>query len=290
MDATEVTNAQYREFVKATGYKTVAERPLDWEELKKQVPPGTPKPADDVLQPGSVVFMPPDQPVALNNVQNWWQWTVGANWQHPEGPNSNLDGRDQHPVVHIAFEDAVAYAKWADKRLPTEAEWEFAARGGLERKRFTWGDQPYDDEKPLCNIWQGEFPWKNTLTDKYLRTAPVKTFPPNGYGLYEMAGNVWEWCSDFYRADAYVRRTVQSKGEVIENPKGPNDSWDPNDAVESNPKHVIRGGSFLCHVTYCESYRPSARRGEAPDTGMSHLGFRCVKSGPIHVQTPKPTD
>jgi formylglycine-generating enzyme required for sulfatase activity len=257
MDTTEVTNAQFRAFVTATNYKTIAERPVDWEELKKQVPPGTPKPADEMLQPGSMVFSPPDHPVSMGDPSQWWQWTIGANWQHPEGPASDLQGRDDHPVVQVSYEDAVAYAKWAGKRLPTEAEWEFAARGGLSQKRFVWGGEDIDDEHPRCNIWQGQFPWKNTLDDKFLRTSPAKTFAPNGYGLYDMAGNVWEWCSDLYRADEYARDVKAANGEAIVNPKGPNDSWDPDDSVPSNPKQVIRGGSFLCHKSYCESYRPA---------------------------------
>lgn len=276
MDETEVTNAQYRAFVEATGYKTLAERPVDWEELKKQVPPGTPKPPDEMLQPGSLVFTPPDHEVSMADVGGWWTWTTGANWRCPEGPGSNLEGRENHPVVHIAFEDATAYAKWAGKRLPTEAEWEFAARGGLAKKKFVWGDDELKEGQPRCNIWQGEFPTKNTLEDKHLRTSPVKTFPANGFGLYDIAGNVWEWCSDFYRADQYELAIAASGGKTLNNPTGPNDSWDPNDAVPHNVKHVIRGGSFLCHKNYCESYRPSARRPQSPDTSMSHLGFRCI--------------
>lgn len=278
IDATEVTNAQFSEFVAATNYKTIAERPIDWEQLKKQVPPGTPKPPDEMLAPGSLVFVVPAQPVSTSNVDQWWKWTTGANWRHPEGPRSDLKSRENHPVVHIAFEDAVAYATWAGKRLPTEAEWEFAARGGLAQKRFAWGDEEVDDTHSRCNIWQGEFPWKNTLADGYLRTSPVKSFAPNAFGVYDAAGNVWEWCSDRYRADAYERVIAASGGKLIENPKGPADSWDPDDPVANTTRHVIRGGSFLCHKSYCESYRPSARRGQTPDTSMSHLGFRCAMS------------
>ncbi len=276
MDATEVTNAQFKRFVQATGYKTVAERTPDWEELKKQVPPGTPKPGPDVLQPGSLVFTPPDHPVALNDISQWWAWTHGADWRHPEGPKSTIDGRENHPVVHVAWEDVEAYAKWAGKRLPTEAEWEYAARGGLEGKKFVWGDEEVTDEKPRCNIWQGQFPWKNTMNDKYPRTAPVKSFSPNGYGLYDMDGNVWEWCSDFFRADEYARVRTESKGKTLIDPRGPGDSWDPDEILANTPKRVIRGGSFLCHKSYCESYRPSARRGQTLDTSASHLGFRCA--------------
>lgn len=276
MDTTEVTNAQYRKFVEATGYKTVAERPVDWEELKKQVPPGTPKPPEEMLKPGALVFFQRDHPVATNDVSQWWRWTTGADWLHPEGPGSSTADRANHPVVQIAWEDAVAYAKWAGKRLPTEAEWECAARGGLAQKRFAWGDEDITDEKPRCNIWQGQFPWKNTLADKYLCTSPAGTFEPNGYGLHDMMGNVWEWCSDQYRADAYARQLAASKGAVLINPTGPNNSWDPDETIPTTTKRVIRGGSFLCHKSYCESYRPSARRGQSTDTGMSHVGFRCV--------------
>ncbi len=276
MDATEVTNAQYRAFVEATGYKTVAERPVDWNELKKQVPPGTPKPPDEQLKPGALVFSPPDHAVRLNDVGEWWAWTTGADWRHPEGPNSTIEGRENHPVVHVSFDDAVAYATWAGKRLPTEAEWEFAARGGLVGRKFCWGDEETTDDNPRCNIWQGEFPWKNTLKDKFARTAPVKSFAPNGFGLYDMAGNVWEWCSDQFRADEYARVVARQHGAAEVNPSGPADSWDPNESIASTPKRVIRGGSYLCHKSYCESYRPSARRGLTPDTGMAHVGFRCV--------------
>jgi formylglycine-generating enzyme required for sulfatase activity len=276
MDATEVTNAQFRSFVEATGYKTVAERPVDWEELKKQVAPGTPKPPDEMLQPGSLVFTPPDHPVDLRDNAQWWQWTTGANWRHPEGPSSTLDRRDSYPVVHVAFEDAVAYCKWAGKRLPTEAEWEFAARGGLEGKINVWGDEPIDPKR--ANTWQGHFPDQNTVEDGFARAAPVKSFPPNGYGLYDMAGNVWEWCSDLYRPDTYARRVLETgKDGVAVNPTGPTTSLDPRNP-NSPESRVHRGGSFLCNDSYCASYRPSARMACPPDTGMQHLGFRCVRT------------
>jgi formylglycine-generating enzyme required for sulfatase activity len=272
MDEHEVTNAQFRAFVEATGYVTTAEKAPDWEELQKQLPPGTPKPSDDKLVPGSLVFTRPPTSVSTDDPSRWWIWTPRACWKHPEGPNSDLTGRDDHPVVHVTWEDATAFARWAGKRLPTEAEWEYAARGGLAGKRFAWGDEaPTDMDGTRANIWQGDFPNSNTRADGWERTAPVKSYPPNGYGLYDMAGNAWEWCADWYRADAYVGRTG-----VTVNPKGPLDFWDPNEPL--SPKRVIRGGSFLCHVKYCESYRPGARRGEAVDTSTSHIGFRCVLS------------
>lgn len=273
MDEHEVTNAEFRRFVEATGHITTAEVTPDWEVLKKSLPPNTPKPATDRLVPGSLVFVPPTGAVPLNEFDRWWRWTPGADWRHPEGPGSDLTGRDDHPVVHVSWDDAAAYAKWAGKRLPTEAEWEYAARGGLAGKRFTWGDEaPTEAEGGKANIWQGDFPHRNTKIDGWERTAPVKSYPPNEYGLYDMAGNVWEWCSDRFRADAY---TGAEKLSV--NPKGPEKAWDPREPLSDS--RVLRGGSFLCHVTYCESYRPAARRGNAPDTGMCHLGFRCVKDG-----------
>jgi formylglycine-generating enzyme len=283
IDATEVTNDQYAAFVKATGYKTVAERPVDWEELKKQVPEGTPKPPDEMLQPGSLVFTPPKSPVDLRAYEQWWAWTHRADWQHPEGPSSSIAGKGNLPVVHIAYEDAIAYCKWSGKSLPTEAQWEFAARGGLAHKVNNWGDEPIDPKR--ANTWQGHFPDKNTAEDGFPRSSPVKSFPPNAYGLYDMAGNVWEWCSDLYRPDTYARQLLaagvggaqspSAKDAVIVNPTGPEKSYDPRNptALESR---VHRGGSFLCNDSYCASYRPSARMACSPDTGMQHLGFRCV--------------
>lgn len=271
IDATEVTNAQFRSFVDATGYLTTAERPVDADEILRQSPPGTPRPSDDSLAPGSLVFTQTDQAVPLDNVAQWWKWTPGANWRHPEGPQSHIDGRDDHPVVQVSWFDAVEYARWAGKRLPTEAEWEMAARGGLSGKPYVWGDDSPADRGDLANIWQGQFPFLNTKADGYARTAPVMSYPPNRLGLYDMAGNVWEWCSDWYDRDLYRRR---ANGSVVLDPVGPKQSRDPRQPFL--PQRSQRGGSFLCNDSYCSRYRPSARHGCSPDTGMSHVGFRCA--------------
>jgi formylglycine-generating enzyme required for sulfatase activity len=273
LDRTEVTNAQFRAFVDATGYVTTAENPPALEEIMSQVSPGTPPPAPEQLVPGSLVFTTPAGEIDLRDYSQWWTWTPGADWRHPEGPGSSIDGRDEHPVVQVSWDDAVAYAGWAGKRLPSEAEWEFAARGGLEGKPYTWGDERPTDSRIPANIWQGEFPHANTSADGFIRTAPVGSFPPNGYSLYDMAGNVWEWCSDWYERDMYARRS--DSGPVV-NPAGPERSDDPGHPFE--PRRVQRGGSFLCADNYCSRYRPSARQGGSPDTGMSHVGFRCAMS------------
>ena len=270
MDETEVTNAQFKTFVDVTGYKTVAERPLDWEELRKQVPPGTPKPSDDVLQPGSMVFKPPDEPVTLNDYSQWWRWVVDANWQHPDGPASSIEGKGNYPVVHIAYEDAQAYAKWAEKRLPTEAEYEFAARGGLSGKTFSWGDELNPQGKYLANYFQGAFPINDTGEDGFKGASPVKSFPPNTYGLFDIIGNVWELCSDWYSVEA-APNTIA----MLINPAGPSATKDPDDPYAV--KHVSKGGSFVCSIQYCSNYKPSGRQGSAYDSGMNHTGFRCVK-------------
>lgn len=261
MDATLVTNAEYRRFVAATGYITVAERkpnPADFPE----VPP-------EKLVAGSLVFISPPKPVALDDVSQWWTFVPGANWRHPEGANSNLVGRENHPVVQVCYEDALAYAKWAGKRLPTEAEFEYAARGGLNQKPYVWGDDFRPKGRFMANTWQGGFPNQNTGEDGYHGASPVRAFPPNRYGLYDMAGNVWEWCADWYRPDYY---RVSPK----RNPQGPADSYDPDEP--GTPKRVQRGGSFLCTEQYCSRYRAGGRGRAAADTGTNHAGFRCALS------------
>lgn len=270
MDETEVTNAQFKEFVDATGYITVAERDVDWNELKKNLPPGTPKPADSILRAGSLVFEPTEGPVDLNDLSQWWEWTIGANWRHPFGPDSDLEGKMHHPVIHVCYDDALAFAQWAGKRLPTEAEWEWASMGGLEDPKYPWGNDPIEESADKANFWQGTFPFRNIEEDKYYYTAPVKSYPPNGYGLYDMAGNVWEWCSDKYNHQAYKQDEI--KNSV--NPQGPRDFYDPGDPYAE--KFVLRGGSYLCSDTYCSGYRVARRMRNSRDTGMGHLGFRCV--------------
>ena len=269
IDATEVTNKQFKKFVDATGYLTTAEKIPDWEEMKKQLPPGTPKPADSILVAASLVFTPPSHPVSFNDVSQWWSWKKGANWKHPQGEGSSIVGKENYPVVHISYFDALAYCKWGGKRLPTEAEWEYAARAGKSDKYF-WGNEDVEAGKPKANTWQGSFPDKNTDWDKFDRTAPVKSFMPNGYGLYDMAGNVWEWTSDWYDENYY--KTLAGKNSV--NPKGPLQSNDPMEPTV--PKRTVRGGSFLCNASYCKGYRVSARMKTSPDTGLEHTGFRCV--------------
>lgn len=272
MDPHEVTNARFMEFVAATGYKTVAEQPLDWEELKAQYPPGTPPPGAADLAPGALVFAPPSESVGLGNAGEWWSWVQGADWQHPFGPASNLDGMMDHPVVHVCYLDAVAYAEWRGVRLPTEAEWEWAARGGLQEGPYPWGGAPLDEGPARCNTWSGTFPVENTLEDGHFGTAPVGQFAANGYGLFDVAGNVWEVCADWYDPRHYNER---SKASVSVNPTGPDTWYDPFEPFD--PKRVMRGGSFLCHASYCASYRVTARMAHSQTTGMSHVGFRCVR-------------
>ena len=268
MDAHEVTNRQFMEFVQQTDYITVAERPIDWEELKKQVEPGTPKPSDEILQPGSMVFQPTNGPVPMNNPGQWWHWIYGANWKNPDGPNSNIDSKLDHPVVHVSYEDANAYAKWVGKRLPTEAEWEWAARGGLEDPVYPWGNEPAKNASSKANFWQGMFPYEDRGEDGFRGTSPVMSFAANGYGLYDMAGNVWEWCEDWYHFEGYK---MKEKGGS----RGPSESLDPQEP--RIPKRVVRGGSFLCNDSYCSGYRVSRRMKSSEDSGLNHTGFRCVK-------------
>jgi len=264
MDRTTITNEQFAAFVAATGYVTAAERKAD-----PALYPGAPP---EMLEPGAPVFIPPSQPVPLNNLLNWWRWQPGARWNQPEGPGSSIAGRQKHPVVQIAYEDAAAYAKWIGKRLPTEAEWEFAARGGLDRKTFVWGDQDVPDGKQMANTFQGHFPDINSAKDGFEGTAPVCSFPVNGYGLCDMSGNVWQWTSDWYRPDYY--QVLAAKQGVVRNPEGPADSYDPSDP--GVPKRVQKGGSFLCTDQYCMRYRPGGRgKGEAA-IGASNVGFRLV--------------
>ena len=270
---TTVTNAQFAAFVDATGYVTVAERPLDPADY-----PGAPS---ENLVAGSLVFTMTPGPVDLRHLSQWWTWTPGASWLHPEGPRSSIDDRLDHPVVHVAFEDAEAYAAWAGEELPTEAEWEYAARGGADGHAFTWGDEAVPDGRFLANFWQGDFPWRNSEADGFTGTAPVGSFPPNGFGLHDMAGNVWEWTTDWYS-----QQHPADSGEgadkpccVPSNPRGPaiDASYDPAQPQFRIPRKVIKGGSFLCADNYCQRYRPAARRPQMVDTGMSHIGLRTIR-------------
>jgi formylglycine-generating enzyme len=274
MDERPVTAAEFRRFVRETGYLTVAERPLD--------PDLYPDADPDLLVPGSLVFRRTAGPVDLDDHRNWWEYVPGAYWKRPGGKGTTVNGRDRHPVVHVAAEDADAYASWAGKELPTEAEWEYAARGGLDGAPFAWGDEHFPGGQAMANTWQGEFPWQNVRADGYEGTSPVGSFPPNGYGLLDMCGNVWEWTCDWFtarRADAPERPCC-----VPRNPR----ATAPPDGSEAIPRRVIKGGSHLCAPNYCLRYRPAARQGQAVDSSTTHLGFRCIvrsgaSSGPADV-------
>ena len=265
MDRTDVTNEEFARFVHATGYRTVAERTPRAEDF-----PGAP-PAN--LVAGAVVFAPPKEPVPLNNPYRWWTYVRGANWQHPLGPDSDLKGKERYPVVQVAYEDAQAYAAWLGERLPTEAEWEYAARGGLDGKPYSWGDEFRPGGKWMANTFQGQFPTADTGDDGHIGVAQVAQYPANGYGLFDMAGNVWQWTSDWYRPDYYQQ--LADAGGVARNPPGPSASFDPSEPTQ--PKRVQRGGSFLCTDQYCSRYAVGTRGKGEVSTGTNHLGFRCVK-------------
>jgi len=266
MDPTTVTNREFERFVKATGHVTLAEKPAKAEDY-----PGA-KP--ELLVPSSVMFRKTAGPVDLRNPYNWWTYVPGADWRHPRGPESSLEGLMDHPVVHVAFEDAEAYATWAGKELPTEAEWEFAARGGLDGAAYVWGDEFMPEGKPQANTWQGRFPWENLLEDGHEWTAPVGSFPANGYGLHEMAGNVWEWTIDWFQNHDLIQKACCT----LDNPRGGerDASHDPRTPDVRIPRKVMKGGSYLCAPNYCRRYRPAARMAQPVDTSTCHLGLRCI--------------
>lgn len=266
MDKFELTNAGFRKFIESTGYVTLCEKAPNAEDYPGALP--------ELLVPASVVFVKPEQRVDLRNYFNWWTYIPGANWKHPFGPDSDLKGKDDYPVVHLAYEDVEAYAKWSGKEIPTEAEWEFAARGGLEGKEYAWGDEMYPGEKAMANTWQGEFPVENTAADGYELMAPIGQYPPNGYGLYDMIGNVWEWTTDWYRHHSLFENSCCSSI----NPAGgsPEGSVDPRSPGSLIPRKVMKGGSYLCAPNYCRRYRPSARMAQPVDTSTCHLGCRLI--------------
>jgi formylglycine-generating enzyme required for sulfatase activity len=264
MDIHTVTNAEFAAFVKATGYVTLAERAPTAEEILRQAPPGTVAPPAELLVAGSVVFAPTKHEVDLHDPSQWWRWTPGADWRHPEGPRSSIVGKDDHPVVHVAWHDAMAYAKWAGKRLPTEAEWEMAARGGRENVEHVWGDAPHDEQHPHANIYEGTFPLRPATV------KPVGSYSANAYGLHDMSGNVWQWTLDVYAADTYRRDSTLG---IVRNPTGP---YVGGASSGQQPQRALRGGSFLCSDSYCRGYRISARSPGDPDSGASHIGFRTI--------------